>query len=152
MYMLIYDDDIIVKSSSDHAITNVLRDLNEKFAIKDQGDLHYLLGIEVQKVHNGLILTQEKYANYFLGKVGLNGCKSTPTPLSSTEQLSLTDGTPLGPEDSTRYRSIVGALQYLTLTHPNLSFQLTRFISFFILQLQNIGQLLSVYSDMFMKH
>jgi histone deacetylase 1/2 len=40
--------------------------------------------------------------------------------------LSLLDGTPLGPEDSTQYKSIVGALQYLTLTHPDLAFSVNK--------------------------
>ena len=56
----------------------------------------------------------------------MRNCKSAPTPLSSSEQLSLTDGVPLGPEDSTKYRSIVGALQYLTLTRPDLSFSVNK--------------------------
>jgi histone deacetylase 1/2 len=128
--MLIYVDDIIVTSSSDHAITCLLRDLNENFAIKDLGDLHYFLGIEVNRTPNGLILTQEKYARDLVAKVGMNGCKATPTPLSSTEQLSLYDGTPLGPEDSTQYRSIVGALQYLTLTRPDLAFSVNKVCQF----------------------
>jgi histone deacetylase 1/2 len=130
IYMLIYVDDIIVTSSSDHAITCLLRDLNENFAIKDLGDLHYFLGIEVKRTPNGLILTQEKYASDLVAKVGMNGCKATPTPLSSTEQLSLYDGTPLGPEDSTQYRSIVGALQYLTLTRPDLAFSVNKVCQF----------------------
>jgi histone deacetylase 1/2 len=111
IYVLIYVDDIIVTSSSDDAIDILLRDLNKNFAIKDLGDLHYFLGIEVKRVNNGLVLTQEKYATDLLTKVGMRDCKATPTPLSSTEQLSLHDGTPLGPEDSTQYPSIVGGLQ-----------------------------------------
>jgi histone deacetylase 1/2 len=128
--VLVYVDDIIVTSSSDHAITILVRDLNKNFAIKDLGDLHFFLGIEVKKKQNGLILTQEKYATELLDKVGMHGCKSASTPLSSTEQLSLYDGTPLGPEDSTQYRSIVGALQYLTLTRPDLCFSVNKVCQF----------------------
>jgi histone deacetylase 1/2 len=57
IYMLIYVDDIIDTSSSDHAISVLLKDLNAHFAIKDLGELHFFLGIEVKKISNGLLLT-----------------------------------------------------------------------------------------------
>ncbi|KAK1678259.1 hypothetical protein QYE76_039107 [Lolium multiflorum] len=79
------------ESSSDHAITALVQNLNKHFAIKDLGDLHYFLGIEVKKVPRGLLLTQEKYASDLIANAGLRYCKSAPTPLSSSEQLSLTD-------------------------------------------------------------
>lgn len=47
MFLLIYVDDIIVVSSSDQAVTSLLRNLGAKFALKDLGDLHFFLGIEV---------------------------------------------------------------------------------------------------------
>ena len=42
------------------------------------------------------------------------------------EHLSLTDGSPLGPDDCTNYSRIVGGLQYLTLTRPDLSFSVNK--------------------------
>jgi histone deacetylase 1/2 len=101
LYVLIYVDDIIVTSSSDKAIGALLKDLNDDFAIKDLGDLHFFLGLEVKKTKNGLLLTQKKYARDLLEKVGMDNCKSAPTPMSSTEKLSLHDGTPLSPDDNT---------------------------------------------------
>ena len=118
MFVLIYVDDIIVTSSSNEAISALFSDPNKHFAIKNLGDLHFFLGIEVKKLHDGLLLTQEKYAMDLLARVGMKNCKPAPMPLSPTEPLSLHDGVPLGPADSTQYRSIVGALQYLTLTRP----------------------------------
>jgi histone deacetylase 1/2 len=126
LYVLIYVDDIIVTSSSDKAITALLKDLNDDFAIKDLGDLHFFLGLEVKKTESGLLLTQEKYARDLLDKVGMTNCKSAPTPMSSTEKLSLYDGTLLTPDDNTQYQSIVGALQYLTLTRPDLCFSVNK--------------------------
>ncbi|XP_071678623.1 uncharacterized protein [Lolium perenne] len=106
----------------DAAIDILLKDLNVHFAIKDLGELHFFLGIEVTRSPRGLVLTQQKYAIDLLERVGMKDCKASPTPLSSTDKLSLTEGEPLGTEDSSKYRSIVGALQYLTLTHPDISF------------------------------
>ena len=43
IFVLIYVDDIIVTSSSDEAITTLLKDLSAEFALKDLGDQHYFL-------------------------------------------------------------------------------------------------------------
>jgi histone deacetylase 1/2 len=57
IFVLIYVDDIIVTSSSDDAISVLLKDLEAHFAIKDLGDLHYFLSIEVKRTSGGLLLT-----------------------------------------------------------------------------------------------
>lgn len=57
MYVLVYVDDIIVASSSKEATDALLRDLEHDFALKDLGNLHYFLGIEVKKSQDGLILS-----------------------------------------------------------------------------------------------
>jgi hypothetical protein len=46
MFLLVYVDDIIVASSSSSVIDALLRDLNDDFALKDLGPLHYFLGIK----------------------------------------------------------------------------------------------------------
>lgn len=57
-------------------------------------------------------------------------CKPINTPMATTERLSLTDGEKLGTMDSTQYRSIVGALQYLTLTRLDFSFAVKKVCQF----------------------
>lgn len=54
IFVLVYVDDIIVASSSTEAIAALLRDLERNFALKDLGDHHYFLGIEVNKVQDEL--------------------------------------------------------------------------------------------------
>jgi len=54
IFVLIYVDDIIVASSVQDATTALLKDLNKDFALKDLGELHCFLGIEV---------TQGKYVS-----------------------------------------------------------------------------------------
>lgn len=49
IFILVYVDDIIVASSSLEATTALLKDLEKDFALKDLGDLHYFLGIEVKR-------------------------------------------------------------------------------------------------------
>ena len=126
MYILIYVDDIIVASSSPEGTKVLLQALMSDFALKDLGELHYFLGIEVSKVRDGIVLSQAKYANDVLKRTGMQQCKPASTPMSASEKLSAYEGTPVSAEGSTRYRSIVGALQYLTLTRPDISFAVNK--------------------------
>jgi histone deacetylase 1/2 len=126
MFMLIYVDDIIVASSSQAATDILLKVLGKAFALKDLGDLHYFLGLEVHKVHNGIVLNQAKYAQDVLARVGMTHCSGSPTPLSSSEKITAREGDMLGPEDSTKYRSMVGALQYLTLTRSDICYAVNK--------------------------
>jgi histone deacetylase 1/2 len=98
--------------------------------LKDLGDLHYFLGIEVKKVHDGIIMSQEKYANNLFHHVNMQICKTVDTPLSVSDKLSLTDGEVLRGNDSTNYRSIVGTLQYITLTRPDIAFSVNKVCQF----------------------
>jgi hypothetical protein len=50
--------------------------------------------------------------------------------MATSEKLSVHDGEKLGPGDSTRYRSIVGGLQYLILTRPDISFAVNKVCQF----------------------
>jgi histone deacetylase 1/2 len=116
IFVLVYVDDIIVASSSREATRALLRDLEKDFALKDLGDLHYFLGMKVKKVDNGLVMSQQRYAADVLKRTRMDKSKPVDTPLSVSEKLSASDGVLLSSEDASRYRSVVGAIQYLTLT------------------------------------
>ena len=87
-----YVDDIIAASSSLEATETFLKDLHKEFALKDLGELHYFLGIEVKKVDDGLLLTQGRYAADILTRSGMTKAKPVDTLLSVSEKLSISDG------------------------------------------------------------
>jgi hypothetical protein len=122
MFVLVYVDDIIIASSSQKAMKHLLHKLNQEFTLKYLGGLHYFLGIEVHNVLDGIVLTQEKYTSDLLQKVDMGDCKPVASPMSTSEKLLVFEGSPIDHHYSTQYWSIVGALQYLTLTHPDISF------------------------------
>jgi histone deacetylase 1/2 len=130
MFVLVYVDDIIVASSSMEATRALLKDLEKDFALKDLSDLHYFLGIEVKKSANGLVLSQTRYAEEVIKRASMHHSKPVNMPLSSVEKLSAVEGQKLGLEDSTNYRNIVGAMQYLTLTRPDISFAVNKVCQF----------------------
>ena len=118
VFIMVYVDDILVTGPSSAACQTVITQLSTLFPIKDLGALHYFLGIEVQRSSTGIFLSQTKYILDLLTKAKMDGAKPCSTPLS-TSKLDH-DSPPL--ENVTEYRSLVGALQYLTWTRPDLSF------------------------------
>ncbi|XP_017182070.1 uncharacterized mitochondrial protein AtMg00810-like [Malus domestica] len=84
------------------------------------GRLTYFLGLHMQyKPDGSLFINQSKYAKELLSKAGMTSCKPAPTPSKPHTQLLVSEGTPM--EDLTLYKSVVGALQYLTFTRPDIS-------------------------------
>jgi hypothetical protein len=129
MFILLYVNAIIVTSSQPHAVIGLLKNLCDDFALKELDNLHYFFGIEVKKLNDEIMLSQDKYANV-LTRAGMMMCKAANTPLATRDKLALHIGSPLGPNDATRYRSIVVALQYLTLTRPDIAFVVNKVCQF----------------------
>ncbi|KAK1609668.1 hypothetical protein QYE76_033341 [Lolium multiflorum] len=125
MYFLVYVDDIILISSSVLASDALIASLGKDFAVKDLGALHYFLGLEVAQCASGLVMTQKKYSLDILRHAGMLKCKPTATPMSS-DKITAADGVLLTSDEATEYRSIVGGLQYLTITRPDISYAVNR--------------------------
>jgi hypothetical protein len=130
IYILIYIDDIIILSSSTVATDKLLVQLRDDFAVKDLGQLSYFLGIEVHHTSDGIVLLQRKYIHDLLSRTNMLSSNGVPTPMLPTEKLSLDGGEKLSSDDATKYRSVVGALQYLLLTRPDISFSVNRVCQF----------------------
>lgn len=126
IYMLVYVDDIVIVSSSASALDHLLCQLSATFPVKDLGSLHYFLGIEVLRNSGGMILSQQKYALDLLQRTNMGNCKAVSTPMCTHEKLTRESGDCLNEEESFQYRGTVGALQYLTLTRPDLSFAVNK--------------------------
>jgi hypothetical protein len=126
MYVLIYVDDLIIVSSSPSATSHLLSQFDSAFAIKDLGPLHYFLSIEVFSFDRGLILSQQRYITEILDKTNMSNCRPVSTPMSSSEKISRHTGTPLCPANVTKFRSTVGALQYLMMTRLDIAFAINK--------------------------
>ncbi|KAK4359715.1 hypothetical protein RND71_021944 [Anisodus tanguticus] len=119
-YILLYVDDIILTASSDALLQSIMAMLSSEFAMKDLGPLSYFLGIVVKHYSDGLFLSQRKYAAEIIERAGMSSCKSTSISVDAKPKNSVTAGAPY--EDPTRYRSLAGALQYLTFTRPDITY------------------------------
>ncbi|WKA04771.1 hypothetical protein VitviT2T_022778 [Vitis vinifera] len=118
IYLLLYVDDIIITSNDSSLLDSFARKLNYEFATKDLGSLSYFLGLEATSTTDGLFISQLKYARDILTRAQLLDSKPIHTPMIVSQHLT-SDGPAFS--DPTLYRSLVGVLQYLTITRPNIA-------------------------------
>nr|GEV51507.1 retrovirus-related Pol polyprotein from transposon TNT 1-94 [Tanacetum cinerariifolium] len=66
----------------------------------------------------GIFINQSKYVLEIMNKYGMESCDPIGTPMEIKDKLDLDqNGTPV---DATKYRSMIGALMYLTSSRPNI--------------------------------
>jgi histone deacetylase 1/2 len=116
-------DDIIITGSSNNLIQTLIQKLNSEFSLKDLGKHHsifllvyvdYFLGIEVHHSTSGsLLLSQTKYIRYLLTKAKMESANGSASPMVSSTKLS-----------------IVGGLQYVTITRPEISYSVNKVCQF----------------------
>jgi len=119
--IVIYVDDLIITGNNDANIFDLKKLLKQKFEMKDLGELRYFLDIEVIQSPKGIWLLQRQYALNKLTEYGMTGCKSILIPLEQNVKLSADEGDLV--EDTTMYKRIMGNLIYMTITRPDLSYE-----------------------------
>jgi hypothetical protein len=119
VYLLLYVDDIVLTASSPQLLQRIIAALKQEFAMKDLGPLHFFLGVAVQRHESSLILSQRQYTLDILARHGMSDCKPCSTPVDTCAKVSADAGPPVA--DPKAYRSLAGALQYLTFTRPDIA-------------------------------
>jgi hypothetical protein len=88
--------------------------------MKDLGLLTYFLGLVVHTDPSGIFLNQHKYTQDLISLAGLQDSSSVDTPMEVNVKYRSEEGDLLS--DPTMFRQLVGSLNYLTITRPNISF------------------------------
>lgn len=128
VYILVYVDDILTTGNDVNLLQQTLQSLARRFSVKDHEELHYFLGIEAKRTTTGLHLCQRRYVLDLLQRTNMLTAKPVTTPMATNPKLTLHSGEKLS--DPTEFRSIVGSLQYLAFTRPDLSFAVNKLSQF----------------------
>ncbi|XP_068661887.1 uncharacterized mitochondrial protein AtMg00810-like [Aristolochia californica] len=118
LYLLLYVNNIIIMGNNPSLLDSFATKLHSEFATKNLRSLSYFLGLEATPTADGLFLSQLKYARDILARAQLLDSKPVHTPMVVSHHLSS-----VGQlfSDPTLYRSLVGALQYLTIMRPDIA-------------------------------
>ncbi|KAM7465888.1 hypothetical protein LguiB_013450 [Lonicera macranthoides] len=120
--LVVYVDDIVITGSDATGISSLKSFLHAQFHTKDLGMLKYFLGVEVTRSKKGIFLSQRKYVLDLLAETGKLGAKPCSAPMIPNVQLTK-DGQLF--EDPEKYRRLVGKLNYLTVTRPDIAYSVS---------------------------
>nr|GEU67295.1 retrovirus-related Pol polyprotein from transposon TNT 1-94 [Tanacetum cinerariifolium] len=118
LVVLVYVDDIFF-SSTHPRYTQLFSDLMKScFKMSIMGEMTFFIGLQVNQSPCGIFINQLNYVLEILKKYGMESCDPVGTPMEIKDKLDLDqNGTPF---DATKYRSMIGALMYLTSSRPDI--------------------------------
>lgn len=119
-YLFLYVDDIIITASSPMLKAKIISAMKAEFSMTDSGQISSFLGISAKYNDKVLFLSQSTYAKEILIRVGMHECKPVSAPVNLKSKLAEDEGKSV--TNPTEYRSLAGALQYLTFTRPDISY------------------------------
>ena len=118
----VYVDDIIIACKSLDYLSDIKSYLSSHYKMKDLGELHYFLGVNIVQGDGNIFINQSNYAEAVLKKFGFENSKpvSTPVDVSSVLEKATEDSELF---DCETYQSAVGSLLYLSIkTRPDITF------------------------------
>ena len=121
MLIALYVDDLIPASNSKSMLCREKKALQQRFEMKDLGEVHYCLGIQVERDRDNrqMKLHQAQYLSNLLEKFGMQDCKPAATPVDQSTKLMPNEGEPV---EKDKYQALVGGLTYaVTATRPDLA-------------------------------
>ncbi|KAL9307408.1 putative RNA-directed DNA polymerase [Arabidopsis thaliana] len=110
--------------TTEAASAELTSQLSSFFQLRDLGEPKFFLGIEIARNADGISLCQRKYVLDLLASSDFSDCKPSSIPMEPNQKLSKDTGTLL--EDGKQYRRILGKLQYLCLTRPDINFAVSK--------------------------
>ncbi|GJV07572.1 hypothetical protein Tco_1345228 [Tanacetum coccineum] len=88
--------------------------------MSSMGELTFLLGLQVMQKEYGIFISQDKYVDEILKKIGFSTIRIASTPMETSKPL-LKDAK-AEDVDVHLYRSMIGSLMYLTSSRPDIMF------------------------------
>lgn len=135
--LFVHVDDIVLFGNNLPKISHITQLLNDKFKIKDLGNMKFFLSFEVACSNTSNNFCQRKYALEILFDARMLGCKPISTSINARmlgTRLHQNSNIVLFEAKTSSFRRLISRLIYLTNTRPNITF-VVQILSQYVLHL-----------------
>jgi hypothetical protein len=115
----IYVDDIIFGGSSHTLVSRFQEMMENEFQMSMMGELTFFLGIQIKQTKEDIFIHQAKYMKDLM-KFKMTELKPVSTLMSTAAALDPDENGKV--IDQREYMSMIGSLLYLTMTRPDIQF------------------------------
>ncbi|KAK6119767.1 hypothetical protein DH2020_046489 [Rehmannia glutinosa] len=126
----IYVDDIIFGATNESLCKKFSKLMQGEFEMSMMGELNFFLGLQIKQCQEGIYISQSKYTKELLKKFGIEEGRTVSTPMATNVKIDKDEKDSDLFDMPTLYRSNVGALQYLLMTRPDISYIMNKVSQF----------------------
>ena len=120
----LYVDDLFPISNNTQFLIEEKRKIKAKFQMVDNGDIHYVLGMQISRNRANTVLTigHPNYLLSILKRFKMERCKPVATPLEAGRKFQKTTDADQEFHDISLYQQAIGCLTYAaTTTRPDIA-------------------------------
>ena len=129
LILVLFVDDLFLTGSS-RLITDCKKNLAEEFDMKDLGQMHYFMGLEVWQQDGEIFLGQGRYTTEILKRFQMEDCRPMTTPMiTNWRKIDTSDDDEVDPM---LYRQLIGSLMYLVNTRPDICYAVNTLSQFMV--------------------
>ncbi|KAI5323445.1 hypothetical protein L3X38_032517 [Prunus dulcis] len=129
IFLVLYVDDILLASSDFQLLKSTKEMLSKSFDMKDMGEAHFVLGIEILRDRSRCLLglSQKSYIEKVLKRFTMEKCSKVELPIGKGDKLNKSQSPANELENEQMklrpYASLVGSIMYAQVcTRPDLAF------------------------------
>lgn len=93
--------------------------MKHEFEMSMFEEIKFFVGLQIHQLKHGIFVTQSKYINEILKAFGLEDSKFVSTPMAIGHKISKNDES--AEVNQTMYKSIIGKLQYVVHSRPDIA-------------------------------
>lgn len=126
LFIILYVDDLLIFSKCDEELRSVISKLEENFELKLLPNTDSFIGLQIQRISSGILISQSKYIEKLCNQYGIEECKQILSPMENKLNLSNVNSE-VNKQSVREFQRLLGSLNYVAeRSRPDICFSVNK--------------------------